>query len=73
MPSQPSQNTLDADLVSASELIPHLPFSLASLYVLTRCGQFPPATNLGLRKMRWRRSDVDQWLIARGLNPLPTA
>lgn len=73
MPSQPSQNTLDADLISASELIPHLPFSLASLYVLSRSGQFPAATNLGLRKMRWKRGDVNRWLIERGLNPLPTA
>ena len=70
--SQPSPKPIDADFISASELLPHLPCSRGSLYTWSRCGQFPQPISFGIRKFRWRRSDVDAWLAARGLSPLPT-
>jgi len=60
------------DLVDAHQILASLPFSKASLYNWSHGGSFPSPIKTGRSRYRWRRSDVDQWLTERGLEPLPS-
>lgn len=67
-----TQRQIDADFISASQLLQFVPCSRGSLYTWAKCGAFPTPINFGCRKLRWRRSDVSKWLTDRGLAPLPS-
>lgn len=60
-----------ADFVSAKEILSAIPFSKASLYNWSHSGAFPTPIRTGRWRLRWRRSDVNAWLAARNLPPLP--
>ena len=60
------------DLIDAHQILASMPFSRASLYNWSHGGSFPTPIKTGRSRYRWRRSDVNQWLEERGLEPLPS-
>ena len=40
-------------------------FSCTTIYRLMRAQEFPEPIRIGGRAVRWRRSDIDEWLAAR--------
>lgn len=66
------KTTCPRDLLKVSDFQPSLPISKKTVYDWSRAGLFPEPVALGgPRGLRWRRQDVDAWLVAHGLSPLP--
>ena len=50
-------------LLSVRQVCQRLNVSRTALHYMIRRGEFPEALRLG-RSLRWRESDVDQWIAA---------
>lgn len=53
-------------LLRAREVFRQLAVSQASFYRMLRDGRFPPGTRLGPGIIRWRQSQVNDWLAKVG-------
>ena len=61
---------LEDRLLDAKELAQYLGINLKTLYTYRHTNfPLPPAFNLGERRMRWRKSEVDAWIESRREQP----
>lgn len=52
-------------LLRVSEVVAATGFKRAWLYHLVRCGEFPRQLKVGKRAVRWRESEVANWIATR--------
>jgi prophage regulatory protein len=52
-------------LLLASKVMELAGISRSEVYRLLRLGTFPPPVRLGVRRVAWRRSDVQRWMAER--------
>lgn len=48
--------------LNLKEVIAWVRLSKATIYRLMKVGKFPEAHKLGVRAVRWRVSDIEEWL-----------
>ena len=59
-------------LKRASEILKYLPFKKTKLYAMSKSGEFPSPTKIGVMTC-WRCEDVHAWLAAQGKPTTPAA
>ncbi len=63
MTTETTSGTAWMDIVALAQ---HLDCSCSSIRRWVRLQQFPRPTRFGRRVLRWRRSDIEQWLSEQG-------
>ena len=67
----------DQNLLTRAEVIERTKLSVSSLYRLMRIGHFPEPIRIGQRAVRWRESDISDFIagrpLARGIMGQPDA
>ena len=58
--------TTSGQWLDIQALAQHLNCSASSIRRWVRLGQFPRPARLGRRVLRWRRTDIEQWLSEQG-------
>lgn len=63
-----SQTTATASgerLVLLPEVRARVPIDRSTIWRMTREGRFPQPVAIGLRRLAWRESEIDQWIASR--------
>lgn len=78
--SRTTDNGKDADtgrdtladhvLMTRSEVLEVVPYSMAHIYRMERVGGFPRRVKVGPRRIGWRRREIHAWLAGRPLADL---
>ena len=53
------------ELLTAREVAQKVRLNISSIYRLMRSGQFPVALKVGPAAVRWRRTEIEEWLESR--------
>ena len=56
---------IESVLLTRREVESYVRLSRASIYTMMRRGAFPAPIKIGAQAVRWRKSEIDDWLEAR--------
>ncbi len=63
------RRVLPSDLIGLHAVLPKVGVSRATLLRMVTNGTFISPLNLGVRRLLWRRGDVDAWVASRTARP----